>query len=232
MPASIGLLGDRDLDKPTHSELEAAASMFPGAVDARWIGSDSAEARGLDGLDGLWVVPGSPYRDDDAVLAAIAWALASETPFLGTCGGFQYALLALALERAGVAAAAHAEIEPDAAEPVVAPLACSLVGEERTVRCVPGIRLAAILGTAPFTGFHWCSYGLADSFVPALEAAGVVISAHAPDAGVEGIELADHPFFVATLFQPQAGSSEGRPLSPLITAFLEATSAHERAALV
>jgi len=231
MPA-IGLLGDRDLDKPTHRELEAALSMLPAEVDARWIGSDSGEARVLDRLDGLWVVPGSPYRDDDAVLAAIAWALASETPFLGTRGGFQYAVMVLARERAGVSAAAHAEVEPDAAEPVVAPLACSLVGEERRVRCVPGTRLAAILGMAPFTGFHWCSYGLADSFVPALEAAGVAISARAPDAGVEGIEVAGHPFFVATLFQPQVGSSAGRPLNPLITAFIQATRAHELAAPV
>ena len=168
------------------------------------------------------MIPGSPYRNDDGVQAAIAWALASDTPFLGTCGGFQYALLVLARERAGVKDAAHAEVDPDAKEPVVAPLACSLVGREREVRCVPGTRLAAIVGTAPFTGFHWCGYGLADSFVARLEAAGVVVSAHAPDAGVEGIEVPRHPFFVATLFQPQAGSLGGRPLHPLIRAFVEA----------
>ena len=56
-----------------------------------------------------------------------------------------------------------------------------------------------------------------------LEAAGVVVSARAPDAGVEGIELPTHPFFVATLFQPQVGALAGRPLHPLIRAFLEAS---------
>ena len=36
------------------------------------------------------------------------------------------------------------------------------------------------------------------------------------------IELPGHPFFVATLFQPQVGALAGRPLHPLVTAFVEA----------
>ena len=87
---------------------------------------------------------------------------------------------------------------------------------------MPGTRLAEICGSEPFTGFHWCSYGLAEGFVERLEAAGVVVSARAPDAGVEGIELPAHPFFVATLFQPQVGALAGRPLHPLIGAFVDA----------
>jgi CTP synthase (UTP-ammonia lyase) len=55
--------------------------------------------------------------------------------------------------------------------------------------------------------------------VERLTAAGVVVSAHAEDAGVEGIELPGHPFFVATLFQPQIGALSGAPLHPLIAAF-------------
>ena len=231
MPCTIGLLGDLDLAKPTHRELHAAVAMLPDGVDARWIHSASDEARALDGLDGLWVMPGSPYADADAVEAAIAWALESGTPFLGTCSGFQYALVVVARELAGIASAAHAEVAPDAEQHVVVPLACSLIGQEREVRPLPGTRLASIVGTEPFIGFHWCGYGLDDSFAGALEAAGVVISARAPDAGVEGIELPGHPFFVGTLFQPQMGSTEGRPLHPLITAFLDAAHAHQRTAL-
>lgn len=227
MPTTIGLLGDLDLSKPTHRELQAAVAMLPAGIDAQWLASDSPGAQALDALDGLWVIPGSPYSDDAAVDAAIAWALESDTPFLGTCGGFQYALLVLARRSAGIEGAAHAELDPDADQLVVAPLACSLVGQEREVRCVPGTRLAAILGTEPFTGFHWCGYGLGESFVAALEAAGVMISARAPDAGVEGIEVPSHPFFIATLFQPQVGSLAGQPLHPLIAAFLEAARAHQ-----
>jgi CTP synthase (UTP-ammonia lyase) len=221
MPTTrIALLGDKDLEYVTHRALEAAVAQLPAGVAAEWVGTDTPQARALDAFDGIWMLPGTPYRDDDAALAAIDWALDSGTPLLGTCGGFQYAVLALARRLAGIEDAAHAEVEPDAAEAVVAPLACSLIGEEREVTCVPGTRLAAICGTAPFTGFHYCSYGLADAFVDRLEAAGVVVSAHAPDAGVEGIELPEHPFFVATLFQPQIGALSGAPLHPLIAAFV------------
>jgi CTP synthase (UTP-ammonia lyase) len=45
-----------------------------------------------------------------------------------------------------------------------------------------------------------------------------VISARAVDAGVEAIELPDHPFFVATAFQPQVGAGESGALHPLISA--------------
>jgi CTP synthase (UTP-ammonia lyase) len=222
MPATrIALLGDKDLSKLTHRALAAAVTQLPAGVEAEWVGTDSPLARALDAFDGIWMLPGTPYRDDEAALAAIDRALDSGTPLLGTCGGFQYAVLALARRLAGIEDAANAEVDPAASAAVVAPLACSLVGEERQVTCVPGTRLAAICGTAPFTGFHWCNYGLADAFVERLADAGVVISAHAPDAGVEGIELPDHPFFVATLFQPQIGALGGAPLHPLITAFVK-----------
>jgi CTP synthase (UTP-ammonia lyase) len=169
--------------------------------------------------------PRHAVRDDDAVLAAIGRAVDDGTPLLGTCGGFQYAVLALA-RRAGLAAA-HAESEPDAVDPLIERLACSLYGEEREVTCVPGTRLAAICGTEPFTGFHFCGFGLAPARVAALAAAGVVISARAPDAGVEGIELPGHPFFLATLFQPQVGALDGRPRHPLVAALIGAASRHD-----
>jgi CTP synthase (UTP-ammonia lyase) len=222
VPTRIALLGDKDLRHVTHRELEAAIALLPDGVEARWVGSETPAARSLAGVDGLWVIPGTPYRDEAAVDAAIGWALDSGTPLLGTRGGFQYAAIALARRLAGVADPAHAEVAPDAADPVVAQLACSLVGERREVTCVPGTRLAEICGSEPFSGFHWCGYGLAEEFVERLESAGVVVSARAPDAGVEAIELPAHPFFVATLFQPQVGALAGQPLHPLIDAFARA----------
>jgi CTP synthase (UTP-ammonia lyase) len=220
-PARIAVLGDRNLDYVTHRELDAALARFPRWADAAWVATDVDVDATLDDVDGVWVVPGTPYRDDAAVYAAIGRVREEGLPLLGTCGGFQYAIVELARSLAGIDAH-HAETDPDADALVVAPLRCSLVGEERTVTCVPGTRLAAICGVEPFVGFHWCGYGLSPTFEEALVAAGVVVSARAPDAGVEGIELASHPFFLATLFQPQVGALAGRPLHPLIGAFLEA----------
>jgi CTP synthase (UTP-ammonia lyase) len=118
--------------------------------------------------------------------------------------------------------ARHAETEPDAADLAIVPLACSLYGETREVTPVAGTRLAAIVGEEPFEGFHWCGFGLADSAAELLAANCVVISATAADAGVEAIELPSHPFFLATAFQPQVGSSETGRLHPLLEALVDA----------
>jgi CTP synthase (UTP-ammonia lyase) len=221
---SIALLGDRDLGYLTHRALEATLELLPPDVDARWVASDSAEARATAGFDGLWVVPGTPYRDAAAVLAAIGRAREQGQPVLGTCGGFQHQLLDLGRHVAGIAGAVHAEDEPGSEAPLVAPLACGLYGEERVVVPVPGTRLAAICGDEPFVGFHFCGFGLNESRLPALTTAGVVVGAWAEDAGVEAVELPGHPFYLGTLFQPQVGALRGEPLHPLVGALVEAAS--------
>lgn len=202
--------------------MDAAFAMMPGDVACEWTATDSREARDLESADGIWLQPGTPYRDDSAAYAAIDYCRRSGTPFLGTCGGFQYACVVLARALAGIEGAAHAESDPDHEALVVVPLACSLHGERRLVQPVAGTRFAEICGARPFTGFHWCGYGLDTGMEQRLEDAGVVLSARAADAGVEAIELPGQLFFIATAFQPQVGSSESQTLHPLIDAFLDA----------
>lgn len=214
MSPSIALVGDRNPDYPTHRALDATG--LP------WMATDEID---LDGVDAVWLAPGTPYRDESKVFELIRTARESGMPFLGTCGGFQYAVVEFARNVVGVRRAAHAEGEPDAVDPVIGRLSCSLAGEEREVRSAPGTRLAAICGEAPFTGFHWCNYGVSDQWVERLEDAGLVVSARADDAGVEGVELRDHPFFMATLFQPQMAG----PDHPLIEAFCGAARSRSRA---
>lgn len=219
---TLAVLGDHDSTKPTHRELEAALGLLPADVRALWVGTDSDDAADLSGFDGLWVVPGSPYADDAAVYAAIQWARVSGRPFLGTCSGFQYAVVEFARNVAGLRDAAHAEESPDAEKPVVEALSCSLVDQRREVSVVAGTKLAGSCGTEPFVGSHWCNFGVADAYVDALGAAGLTVAATAEDAGVEAVEYGAHPFFVATLFQPQMGASRTGELHPLIAAFVNA----------
>lgn len=223
MIASIAVVGDRDPGYLTHRELDAAIARLPTWAEARWVATDKLT---LEGVDGVWLAPGTPYRDDDAVYDAIRHARVTGLPFLGTCGGFQYAAVEFARNVAGIAHAVHEEADPAASDPVVGRLGCSLVGARRTVSGVPGTRLAALCGDEPFDGFHWCDYGLREEWLPPLERAGLVVNARADDAGVEGFELPAHPFFVATLFQPQVGAASGAPLHGLIRAFCAAAGTH------
>jgi CTP synthase (UTP-ammonia lyase) len=215
MSLAIAALGDRNTAYLTHREIDATIALAP---EIRWVGTERAE---IDGYDGLWVLPGTPYRDEAAALAAIRFAREQGMPVLGTCGGFQHMALEYARNAAGLAGAAHAESDPDGETIVVEALACSLVGQERVVRPVAGTRLAAICGEEPFVGFHYCGYGL----VPGMaERLGLTVAAHADDAGVEAFELPDHPFYLATLFQPQVGTSERGVLHPLVGALLDAAA--------
>lgn len=218
----IVLLGDRDPSFLTHRELDAAITLLPSNVRATWVSTDADDQSRISEADGLWVVPGSPYRDDAAVYAAITAARTSGQPFLGTCAGFQYAVVEFARNVAGIADADHAETAPDGKSLVVRRLACSLVGQERSVTALPGTRMHAICGDESFQGFHWCNFGFSPEYVERLSSHGLTIGARADDAGVEAVELATHPFFLATLFQPQIGSVDGRPLHPLVRAFVAA----------
>lgn len=218
----IILLGDHNASFRTHRELDATLALLPPGVRAYWVGTDTPEAARTSDADGLWVAPGSPYRDDDAVYAAIGTARTSGQPFMGTCGGFQYAAVEFARNVAGLVEAQHAETATAGTTLVVDRLPCSLVAQERVVTAVPGTRMYAICGGHPFPGFHWCNFGLAPAYVEQFVARGLTIGARAEDAGVEAIELAQHRFFIATLFQPQVGSLDGRPLHPLVRAFAAA----------
>jgi CTP synthase (UTP-ammonia lyase) len=217
-PVTLIVIGDRDPEHETHRALDAALARLPADVDARWIASDAPGLpAALDAAQAVWFAPGTPHRDPDAVLAALHRARTAGIPSLGTCGGFQLACVEIARNVLGLPGA-HQELDPAAPDPFVAELACSLLGERRRVTPVAGTRLAAVMGTAPFDGFHWCRFGLPDASVAALQGAGVVVGARAPDAGVEAIELPDHPFYVFTLFQPQVATSD----PPLLRALLRA----------
>jgi CTP synthase (UTP-ammonia lyase) len=219
--ARLLVVGDRDARFETHRAIDHTLGLLPDDVDGRWQPTD--EPFDAADADALWFAPGTPYRDDDAAFRAIEQARTRGIPMYGTCGGLQYMTLEFARNVAGIGNAAHAETDPQAEQVVIAPLACSLVGQRRTIHPVPGGRLAAIVGDEPFSGFHYCNYGLNPAFRERLEGAGLRVTATADDAGVEGIELPSHPFAMATLFQPQMESLETGELHPLLAALVQAS---------
>lgn len=217
--ARIALVGDRSQRVLAHGRIPVALEHCGVPVSATWVGS--SDVRGpadLAGFDGVWLVPGSPYASRDGALAAVTAARTAGVPFLGTCGGFQHALLEIARNVCGMFVD-HAEQPLDeGAEALIVPLSCSLVGAEATVVVRPGTLAATLLGAGPRVERFFCSYGLADRFVAALESAGLVFSAADADGSARIVELPGHPFFVASLFQPELSSDE-TSVHPLIRAF-------------
>jgi CTP synthase (UTP-ammonia lyase) len=225
--ATLALVGDRSAGVRAHGRIpllvDALRRRDGIVVDPYWIATEDAAA--LDGFDGIWVVPGSPYRSPEGAIAAVRTARERGIPFLGTCGGFQHAVLELARDLCGIEHAAHAEYGEDGGEQVIVALECSLVGHEGTIRYAPGSKLQQIAGVERAIERYHCSYGVADAYRDRLRESGAVFSAHDDDGAVRGLELPDHPFFVATLFQPEL-AGDGSLVHPVIRAFAEAALEH------
>jgi CTP synthase (UTP-ammonia lyase) len=156
----------------------------------------------------------------EGALAAIGYARAGSVPFLGTCAGFQYAVVEFARYVVGIDGATHVELE-SAGEHIVSPLSCSLVDTSDDVRFVPGSRVAEAYGAEGASEAYRCNSGLNPTYRRKLEEAGLVVTGVDDDGEARVVELRDHPFFVATLFQPELSALRGTT-PPLVKAFVRA----------
>jgi len=225
----IGLIGDHHPEVLAHRAIPMALARAAEAggrrVTPEWLASDNLHAGAqLLGYDGLWCVPGSPYRSMEGALLAIRHAREQGVPFLGTCGGFQHVLIEYARHVLGWAAAEHAESAPGAELAVVVPLACALVEVLGEVDLLPGSRIAAAYRRNRIREAYHCRYGLNPDLQERLLGGVLIATAHDPAGEVRAVELEGHPFFVATLFQHERHALEGRP-TPLVTDFLAACGA-------
>lgn len=98
------------------------------------------------------------------------------------------------------------------------PLACSLVGQEQWVTIVPGTRAAELYGAGRAVEAYYCNYGVNPDYLALLEAGGLRVSGLGDDGEVRIVELPGHPFFVGTLFLPQARSTPAEP-HPLLAGY-------------
>src|SRR5262249_50603140 len=159
------VVGDRDERYETHRGIDRVLHSLPSGLSGAWHATDELDPAETARADLVWMAPGTPYRDRDAALGVLRHSREDGRPLLATCGGFQHLLLEYARNVAGIGDAETEEEHPDAQNLVVTRLSCTLVGQVRPVTAVPGTRAAAICGTAPFEGFHYCTFGLDDALV-------------------------------------------------------------------
>ena len=225
---TVGLIGDYNQSVPAHQAiplaLQCAAEELKIEVAFEWVPTDEiVSVSRISRFDGLWCVPASPYRSTEGALLAIRHARESRVPFLGTCGGVQHAVIEYARNVLGWANAEHAETAPDAARAVISPLECALVEATGSVRLFPGTRIALAYGVSETTEGYRCRYGLNPEFQAALVAGPLRAAADDETREVRAVELDGHPFFVATLFQPERVALKGQS-APLVVAFVGASA--------
>src|SRR5882672_2884264 len=137
---SVAIVGDSGASyrpQATAEALEHSAAALGLLMTQRWFETEEvARPETLERLsrfEGIWVVPGSPYKSLDGVLSAIRLAREQEIPLLGTCAGFQHLILEYVRNVLGLTEAVHAEYDPSAKDQAISRLACSLVGRSQEV---------------------------------------------------------------------------------------------------
>jgi CTP synthase (UTP-ammonia lyase) len=234
----IGILGDFNTEFRSHhatnDALQHSAKKLKCKVESEWIPTPSLlkadAATKLDSFDGLWASAGSPYKSFEGMLAGIQFARVRNRPFLATCGGFQYTLIECARNVIGIPDATTAEEDPKAKNIIIYPVACAvpnrdknaprLSGKVNQIRLRPGSYIASFYGKEMIEEELLCNNEMNPEFEWMAMEAGFPIVARGAKEECRAIESPAHLFFIATLFQPQLSSGEGKP-HPLVTAFVQ-----------
>jgi CTP synthase (UTP-ammonia lyase) len=219
----ICLVGDFNPDVIAHQAIPKALALAAGGLDVKpeWLDTESAMNAELGSYSGFWCVPASPYRSMEGALRVIRFARENKRPYLGTCGGCQHAVLEFARNVLNISAAGHKESDPGTSEPVITNLACALIEASEMLRPVPGTRFHEIYGADEIRETYHCSYGLNPDYLPRLVQGGLRVGILGPNDEPRAVELPPHPFFLATLFQPERSAFTGRS-HPLIREFVVA----------
>jgi hypothetical protein len=223
----VALLGEFTPSFAPHLATSAAVGHSRNAhaidVTAEWVATKEVTQDLFLRYSGVWIAPGSPYRDMQKVLWAIQHARMHRVPCLGTCGGFQHMVLEYARNVLGFADAQHAEYVPTASRLFISKLECSLVGRELKLSFVDGSKVADIYGTATATERYYCNFGVNPDQLSLLKSGPLQVTGSDSEGEARVIELPSHPFFLGTLFVPQSKSTPTMP-HPLVDAFLRAVA--------
>ena len=237
----IAILGEFDPESPTlpfvdHS-LQHAADKLNTSLRSQWVPTlsllEADASKRLEGFDGIWAAPGSPYRSFEGMLKGIEFARRRDWPFLGTCGGFQYTLIECARNVLGIRDADSAENNSGSKNIIIYPVACAVPGHRQgapklsgpipQIQLRPGSYLHSFYGQDTVTEEFSCNFEVNPDFEWTAMEAGFPVVARGAKGEIRAIESPTHRFFVATLFQPQLSSKPDQP-HPLVLAFVQAAA--------
>jgi CTP synthase (UTP-ammonia lyase) len=226
MNPDVLILGEYNPESETHRATDAAIGHSLAKLDTdlsvSW--ASTAEFADADILEshGLWIAPGSPYRDFVRAFNAIRLARENGVPCLGTCGGFQHMILEFARNVLGFTDACHAEYDPHASRPFISPLSCAVAGRELRVTLQLQTTARTLDAKDEVVERYYCHFGVNPEYADTLiQSSELIVSGRDLNGEIRIIEVRGHPFFVGTLFVPQLQSREEAP-HPIVNGFLRA----------
>jgi CTP synthase len=187
----------------------------------------------LNEVDAVLVPGGFGERGIEGKIAAARFAREKSVPYLGICLGLHVAVIEFARDVLGLSQAHSTEFNPSTPDPVIALITewqdrdgavqtrtadSELGGTMRlgAQRCLlkEGTLAAKCYGQTEVFERHRHRYEFNNTYIDRFEAAGLVLSGRSEDGLVEMIEIADHPWFLASQFHPEFTSNprDGHPL--------------------
>jgi CTP synthase len=224
--------------------LKHAALALGLEVNLKWVHSAELEkGRGWDVIrqsDGVLVPGGFGSRGIEGKIQAIRYAREEKVPYLGLCLGMQLMVVELGRQVLDSDDVNSTEFDRSTPHPVI-----DLMPDQRAIadmggtmrlglypcQLQPNTIVAAAYKKNMVQERHRHRFELNNAYRDILYKAGMRFSGLSPDGRlVEIVEMAEHPFMVATQFHPEFLSRPNRP-HPLFVAFLEAVQKHAASAL-
>jgi CTP synthase len=244
-PVEIALVGKyvklRDAYLSVHEALRHAGVHAGCDVTVRWVdaeGMSLEETAGLlETVGGVLVPGGFGSRGWEGKILACRVAREGGIPYLGLCLGMHVAVSEFARHVVGLDGANSTEMDPETPHPVI-----DLLPEQKgiedlggtmrlgaqAVEVVDGTRARAAYGEAVIFERHRHRYEVNNLYRERLVDAGLVVAGtYLEGQLVEIVELADHPWFVASQFHPEFKSRPTRP-APLFRDFVAAARARTK----
>ncbi|MBQ7787152.1 MAG: CTP synthase [Alistipes sp.] len=191
----------------------------------------------LAGVSGIFVAPGSGVRGFEGKVAAVRYARENNVPFFGVGLGMQASIIEFARNVLGMTDAHSRELDPQTKYPVI-----DLMEEQKKVTekggtmrlggypCAlkAGSKAATAYGADTVVERHRHRYEFNGAYQSQFETAGMVATGINPETGlVEVLEVKNHPWFVAVLFNPEYKSTVSTP-APLFVAFVAAAMEYQK----
>ena len=205
-------------------------------IPAEQVTSENA-AEKLAGVSGIFVAPGSGVRGFEGKVAAVQYARENNIPFFGVGLGMQASIIEFARNVLGMADAHSRELDPQTKSPVI-----DLMEEQKKVTekggtmrlggypCAlkAGSKAAAAYGTESVVERHRHRYEFNGAYLQQFETAGMIATGINPETGlVEVLEVKNHPWFVAVMYNPEYKSTVSTP-APLFVAFVAAAMEYQK----
>ena len=238
---TIGLVGKyvdlHDAYLSVAESLDHAGWFHDVDVRIKWINSEALEKMGesytevLEDVAGIVVPGGFGHRGIEGKIKAASFARRRNIPYLGLCLGMQVAVIEFARHVLGLENANSTEFDPQTPNPVIDLMLTQrqVADKGGTMRlgnwvcCLtPGTKTYQAYGEPIVFERHRHRYEFNNEFRKRMESHGLIVSGRSADNSlVEVIELADHPWFVASQFHPEFKSRPTRP-HPLFRDFIGA----------